>query len=252
MVTIVVPVYNAARYITATIESVLAQTYDDWELILVDDASDDESLAIIEGIVRTLPEERRRRIRVIRQEQNSGPARARNTGLAAATGRYLAFLDADDVWTADKLEKQRRFAAEKGAAFNFTAYEFGDENAIGQGRVVAVPPTLTYREALSRTVISTITVMFDLEQIDKSLLEMPEIKSEDTATWWRVLRHGHVAHGLNEVTAIYRRLSGTLSANKLEAVRRIWQLYRREAGLSIGRSICFFVPWAFRATLRRL
>jgi teichuronic acid biosynthesis glycosyltransferase TuaG len=252
MVSIVIPVYNAEKYIAATIKSVLSQTYSDWELILVDDGSTDESVARIAEVLLLVPDQVRGRIQLICQEQNRGAAAARNAGLRAAKGRYLAFLDGDDLWLAEKLEKQLAFMERTGAAFSFTGYEFGDENACGSGKVVHVPPTLSYRQALSRTVISTITVLFDLTAIGKELLEMPAIKSEDTATWWRILKSGHTAYGLDEVTAIYRRYPRSLSADKLEAVRRIWNLYRRQEGLGLLYSTWNFVFWAVRATLRRV
>lgn len=247
LVSIVVPVYNAGAYIEETIGMVCAQTYRQWELLLVDDCSVDDSRERIEVFCR-----RDERIRLIAKERNQGAALARNTGVRNSKGRYIAFLDADDVWLPGKLEKELRFMEERQAAFVFTGYEFGDENGKGTGRVVTVPETLSYKEALSRTVIFTTTVMFDTERIDKALLEMPDIKSEDTATWWRILRKGYTAYGLNEVLAIYRRPGKSLSSNKLAAMKRIWNLYRREESLSLPYSIYNFILWALRATLRRI
>lgn len=140
----------------------------------------------------------------------------------------------------------------KSAAFVFTAYEFGDENARGTGKVVSVPEQLTYREALSRTVIFTSTVMFDLEKIGKELIRMPDVASEDTATWWKILRNGYTAYGLNQVLAIYRRPARSLSSNKFLAVRRIWNLYRKEEKLLLPECLRYFAGWACRAVLRRI
>lgn len=247
LVSIIVPVYNAGSYIEETVKRVCAQTYDRWELLLVDDCSGDDSREKIEALC-----EKDARIRLIAKDRNEGAALARNTGVRNAKGRYIAFLDADDVWLAEKLEKELEFMEEKQAAFAFTGYEFGDEAAKGTGRVVAVPETLTYKKALSRTVIFTTTVMFDTEKIDRELIRMPDIKSEDTATWWKILRHGYTAYGLNETLAIYRRPGKSLSSNKLAAMKRIWNLYRREEKLPLPYSIYNFVLWAFRATLRRI
>ncbi len=252
MISIVIPVYNAEKYIRETISMVQAQTLADWELILVDDCSKDGSTACIEGYLGQLDEQEQKRIRLIKKEQNEGAARARNTGIDQARGRFIAFLDADDVWRPDKLEKELVFMQEKQAAFVFTAYEFGDEEARGTGKIVAVPEQMTYRKALSRTVIFTSTVMFDGEKIDRELMKMPVVESEDTAAWWRILRSGYIAYGLNKVTTVYRRPPKSLSSNKLIAMKRIWNLYRQEEKLSLPYSLYNFFFWAVRASLRRV
>lgn len=248
MVSIVVPVYNAAEYIENTIKMVCDQTYRDWELILVDDASMDESAAVIERVITRT----KKRIRLIRKKRNEGAAQARNTGVNASAGRYIAFLDADDVWKPEKLEKQVEFMKKTGAAFSFHAYEFGDEDANPTGKIVHVPGKLTYKKALSRTVIFTTTVMFDTDLIDVEAIQMPSVPSEDTATWWRILRSGYVAEGLDENLAIYRRPKKSLSSNKLTAIYRIWFLYRNIADLSVPKSLFYFGGWAVRAVARRL
>lgn len=115
-----------------------------------------------------------------------------------------------------------------------------------------VPETLSYREALKNTTIWTTTVMFDTDKIAKKQLEMPVMKSEDTALWWRILRNGYTAYGLNENLARYRRSGKTLSSNKLEAIRRIWNLYRRGEGMNILQSAYYFCFWAVRAVKRRI
>lgn len=249
LVSVIVPVYNAEKLITETMDSVLAQTYPNWELLLVEDCSGDNSAGVI---LEYMEKKKDPRIRLIRQPSNQGAARARNRGLLEARGRYVAYLDADDLWMPEKLERQLRLMREKQAAFSFTGYEFADVNGRGLGKVVRVPETLSYRQALSNTTIFTTTVMFDTDRIPKSNLEMPEIKSEDTALWWRVLRLGYTAYGLNENLARYRRAGRTLSSNKLEAIRRIWNLYRKEEGLGIGASVRYFCFWAFRAVRRRI
>lgn len=248
LVSIIVPVYNAGAYIRETISMVQAQTYGNWELLLVDDGSVDDSRQRISECMDMGDD----RIRLISKPQNEGAARARNTGIEAAKGRYIAFLDADDLWMPDKLEKELAFMREKQAAFVFTAYEFGDEHAKGTGKVVQVPPELTYFKALSRTVIFTTTVLLDTDRTGRELIRMPEVKSEDTAAWWKILRNGFTAYGLNEVLAIYRRPAKSLSSNKLEAIRRIWNLYRKQERLSFLYSIYNLFFWAFRATLRRI
>lgn len=250
-VSIIVPVYNAAAYIEETMDSVRAQTYENWELLLVEDGSSDNTDGLISEYIRRTGDVR---IRLIRQPSNLGAAKARNRGLQEAQGRYIAYLDADDLWLPQKLEKEIAFMnlPETQAAFAFTGYEFADEYGQGTGTVVKVPGTLTYKQALKNTTIFTSTVMFDTERISKELLEMPVIRSEDTALWWKVLRNGYTAYGLNENLVIYRRPKKTLSSNKLEAIRRIWNLYRRAEGMNVLSSAYHFCFWAVRAVYRRI
>lgn len=285
LVSIIVPVYRAKPYITETIAMVIRQTHKEWELLLIDDASPDNSAEIIRDTLKRYecrdileerqsahPEEQKdcpawqqnirsaeeytdgtgRRIVLVCKEKNEGAAAARNTGLDIAQGRYIAFLDADDVWFPEKLNHELHFMESRRAGFVFTAYEFGDEKARPTGKKVHVPESLTYKKALSRTVIFTTTVMFDRKIIPDKLMRMPAVESEDTATWWQILRAGYTAYGLNETLAIYRRPPKSLSSNKFTAIRRIWNLYRRQEKLSVIASARYFVLWAYRATVRRL
>lgn len=261
MISIIVPVYNAEKYIAKTIEMVCAQTYTDWELILVNDCSQDESVSVIKDTARlysvpvceaddALGGEHY--IRLIQLSQNGGAANARNTGIEAARGRYIAFLDADDVWRPDKLERELRFMQTKDAGFVFTSYEFGDENAVPTGKVTRVPAQMDYRHALTRTVIFTSTIMIDTHWVDKSLIFMPQIYSEDTATWWNILRSGIIGYGLDELLVIYRRPAQSLSSNKVSAIKRIWDLYRKQERISLLPACVYMFSWAFRATWRRV
>lgn len=244
-VSIIVPVYNAANYIEQTIQSVLAQDYENWELILVENGSADDSVAKIQAFDDE-------RIRLIIMDGNAGAANARNEGMRQATGTYVGYVDADDLWRPDKLSRQIAFMQEKNAAFAFTGYEFGDEDAHPTGKIVRVPETLSYRQALSNTTIFTSTVLFDTRLIEKDKLYMPNVKSEDSALWFQILREGATAYGLDENLVIYRRPANSLSSNKLEAMRRIWNLYRKQEKLNIFYSMYLFVGWAFRAVKRRV
>lgn len=248
-VSIVVPVYHAEKYIEATMDSVRAQSYTDWELLLVIDDPKDPTIEVIRNYISSKSEDR---IYLYIQAENQGAALARNRGVEEAKGRYIAYLDADDLWKPDKLEKEVHFLNEKDVAFAFTGYEFADENGEGLGKIVSVPDKLVYRKALKNTTIFTSTVMFDTEKIDKSLLVMPNIKSEDTALWWKILRSGYDAYGLDENLVYYRRPSVSLSSNKLVAIKRIWNLYRKAEKLSIPYSCYNFCFWAVRAVLRRV
>ena len=246
-VSIIVPVFNAGACIADTIMSVLEQTYKDFELILVDDGSTDDSRGIIGRFVSE-----NANVRLLDNTDKKGAAGARNTGMASAKGRYIAFIDADDLWIKEKLEKQVAFMEKTGAAFSFTGYEFADGHGKGHGKIVRVPSTITYRQALGNTTIFTSTVMFDMQKLCPEDILMPYVPSEDTATWWKVLKKTGEAHGLDESLTLYRRMGSSLSSNKLEAIRRIWNLYRKTEGLSLGMSIYCFCLWAVRAVVRRV
>lgn len=249
LVSIIIPVYNANKYIEATVKSVIEQSYKNWELLLVDDGSTDGSTETINRIVK---EDNTNRIIALFPPKHGSAAKARNYGLENAKGRYIAFLDADDLWEKDKLLKELTFMKEKNAGFVFSGYEFADADGNGTGKVVKVPETLNYKQALKNTTIFTSTVLLDTEKIDRELIKMPEIKSEDTATWYQILRNGNLAYGLDENLVKYRRVARSLSSNKVEAIRRIWNLYRKSEKLSVIYSAYNFVFWAFRAVIRRI
>ncbi|MDO4188957.1 MAG: glycosyltransferase family 2 protein [Lachnospiraceae bacterium] len=244
LVSIVIPVYNAEKCISDTVASIRSQDYTNWEIFLVDDSSQDKSLEIIKSLECE-------NIHVLTSGGKSA-ALARNKGIDAATGRYIAFLDADDLWDPHKLSKQLEFMKKHDAAFSFTGYEFADEFGVSVKKIVQVPKTISYKQALKNTTIFTSTVMFDMTKLAKEDIYMPNVKSEDTATWWKVLKSGITGYGLNEGLTLYRRSAGTLSSNKLEALRRIWNLYRNVEGLSVPYSAYCFIFWAVRAVIRRI
>lgn len=245
LISIVVPVYNAERWIENALDCLLKQTYQQFEIIIVDDCSTDRSMELLEKIQDA-------RIKVFRNEKNSGPAFARNQGIKNAAGRYLAYMDADDLCDATKLEKQITFMRKTGCAFCFTGYEFAGEDGVRNGRIVHVPEKITYHEALRNTTISTITVMFDRSQISDEVLYMPlDARGEDTATWWKILRNGYVAYGIDEPLSIYRRSGGTRSSNKLDAVYGTWKMYRKNEQLGLLKSMWCFSGYIMNAIKRR-
>lgn len=248
LVSIVVPVFNSERFIKETIQTVEAQTYHNWELILVNDCSTDGSEQIIKEY-----EKNDKRIRLIDLETNSGAAIARNTGMKNAKGKYIAFLDADDLWKKEKLEKQIKFMKENNYDFTFTGYEFADENGKKSGKIVNVPKQINYKQALKNTTIFTSTVIFNVSNLGKELISMPNIRrGQDTATWWKVLKTGVIAYGLNESLSLYRRSSNTLSSNKIKALKRTWNLYRNIEKLSFFTSLYNFCGYCLNAVKRRI
>ena len=246
LVSIVVPVYNAEKFLEDTIKTVQAQTYENWELILVNDCSTDNSKEIAKPFLSN-------KIKWIDIAKNGGAALARNKGIEEAKGRSICFLDADDLWKKEKLEKQVEFMKEKDCEFSFTGYEFTDKNGKPNGTKVIVPKTITYKQALKNTTISTITVMFDMNKLKKENIYMPNVKSEDTATWWKLLKNSvDKAYGLQEVLSYYRRGTNSHSSNKVKAVKQTWNLYRKVEKLNLIKSLYCFCWYCFNAVRRRI
>ena len=245
LVSIIMPLYQAEKYIQETIESVKKQTYLDWELIVVDDGSKDRSYELAK-------KEESKKIKVIKMLQNGGPSLARNKALELAKGRYIAFLDADDRWKEDKLEKQISFMQQNNACFSYTSYEFIKDDGTKTGKVVQVPESLTYEQALKNTIIGILTVMIDTQTIPKEYLQMKPIKNEDTATWWSILRKGYIANGLQESLAYYRVANNSRSQNKLKSLKNTWRLYRREEGLSLFKSMYYHLCYTYHAIRKRI
>lgn len=241
LVSIITPVYNKEQHVAEAIESVMAQSYADWELILVDDASSDDSRQVIRPYLDADP-----KIRYIRLDRNEGAAYARNVGLEAARGRYLAFLDADDVWMADKLEKQLDLMRSGGRGFSYTAVEFIDEDGTVLKRKRKIIPVVDYRHLLCNTVIACSTVVIDRQMIGD--VRMPPVrKGQDFATWLSILRRGEKAYGIDEVYARYRISRGSISSNKLGALRRTWNIYRNVEKIPLFPACFYFLMYVINA-----
>ncbi|UUM62086.1 glycosyltransferase family 2 protein [Streptococcus suis] len=248
LVSVIIPMYNAADYITETINSVLKQTYQNYEIIVVDDCSTDQSVVLVKEMMTWVPD-----LNLLENPTNSGVAISRNKGVAAAHGRYICFLDADDLWLPTKLEKQLAFAEANGHAFTFTAYQFADENGTSLNKIVKVPAKISYQESLRNHTIFTSTVMLDLHQLTKEQIAMPDVRrGQDTATWWKILKVTGYAYSLPEALSIYRRVNSSLSANKLKAIKRTWYLFRKVEGLSLIQTIIPFIGYAYSAVKRRI
>jgi len=243
LVSIITPVYNAEKYLKDTIESVINQDYDNWELIIVDDCSKDGSRLIIERYM-----ELDKRIKLISLEKNKGVAFARNTGIKAAKGRYVAFLDSDDLWLPQKLEKQISFMLEKNAYISFTAYELINESGKRLNKIINVPALVDYRRLLKENIMGCFTVIIDMEKINN--IEMPIVKHEDYATWLRILKDNVKAYGLNEVLGYYRKVNNSISANKYKSAKWVWNIYRNVEKLSYFQCSYYFLNYAVRGILK--
>jgi len=233
-VSVIMPAFNSAQTLRESAQSVLDQTWNSVELIVVDDASTDDTPALAEDLAS-----RDARVRLIPRAEQGGPAVARNTGIAAAQGRYLAFCDADDLWLPEKLERQLELAAATGAALIYSSYHRVDAGFAGSaasfrpdGRVIQAPPRLTHAELLRRNAIGCLTAVVDRDQTGP--VEMPNIPgAEDWALWLQILRNGRAAVGVREPLALYRVASaGSHSAQRRRAVGAVWRVLREQERLS--------------------
>ena len=243
LVSIITPVYQAERFIELTILSVLAQSYQNWEMILIDDCSHDKSAEIIQKFV-----EKDKRIKYLRLETNSGAAVARNKAIEMAQGEYLAFLDSDDLWEPLKLEKQLEFMKEKNSNFSFTRIKIIDSNNNTIKETIPIPLKVDYNYLLKRTVIATSTVIINRHNITN--FSMPLRRGgQDYATWLQLLRNIDYAYGLNECLTLYRVSSHSLSSNKFSSIRQVYEIQTEDEHISRIKAIYntfFFCVYAFK------
>ena len=242
-ISIITPSYNSSGFISNTIGSVIDQAVSNWELIIVDDCSTDNSVEVIQGFVDKDP-----RIKLIQLTENSGAAVARNKGIEAAKGRYIAFLDSDDAWSPDKLAKQLAFMQANDYPFTFAAYDKVDEAGKVFGHV-GVPDKVTYSDLLKSCSIGCLTAMYDTEFFGK--VYMPLIrKRQDLGLWLKLLKKTKYAYGLNETLGFYKVRKDSISANKKSAALFTWRLYRDIEKLSLPKASYYFSHYAVRGLLR--
>lgn len=219
LVSIIMPSYNTGDYIEASIQSVLAQTYTNWELIIVDDCSTDNTETVI---VKFADE----RIRYFKNEQNSGAAVSRNRAIQKAQGRWIAFLDSDDLWFPEKLEKQLRFMEEKGYAFSYTKYHEIDENSNPLHRMVTGPKRISRRGMFRYCWPGCLTVMYDREKVGADIQIVDIKKNNDYALWLKICKKAD-CYLLNELLAAYRKRSGSISnSGYLQLIKWHYKLFR--------------------------
>ena len=235
LVSIITPAYNAVAYIAETIESVLAQTYTNWEMLIVNDCSKDNTAEIVESYAK-----KDKRIKLINLKQNSGAAAARNTAIQNAKGRYIAFLDSDDLWKKEKLQKQIEFMQQNGYAFTCTSYEHFKDAKENIQNQVQIPNSLNYQQALKGNQIGCLTVMLDRKQIQN--IHFTKDKHEDYILWLNILKQGITAYGIQESFALYRTgNSKSISSNKLQSALWTWKVYRESQKLSVVKSMYYML-----------
>lgn len=251
LVSIIMPAYNCEKYIEEAIRSVCNQTYQNWELIIINDASDDGTVSIVEKYVNE-----RKNVYLINNKEKNGPARSRNKGIETAKGRFICFLDSDDVMLPDKLKKQTEFSLKNGYGFTYTNYSRINENGeIVKERMSLIPKSDWKSTACVMPMLLS-TVMFDLSVIDKRGIFMPDIiTSEDRACFSSILKNNKgkcdKAYLLDEVLTSYRVTRSSLSHSKINNAKSVWYFFRKIEKKSFFVSCVWFVEYVFSAIKKR-
>lgn len=238
MVSIITASYNSANFIAETIESIIQQTYKNWELLITDDCSTDNSVDIIKSYC-----DKDNRIKLFNLKENSGAGIARNNSIDNASGRFIAFCDSDDKWKPEKLEKQVKFMLKNNLALSFSSYDVINEDGIHIEEVKA-PPKVTYKTMLRNNYIGCLTAIYDIEKVGK--VYMPEIrKRQDWALWLNILKKTPYALSIQENIANYRDRSKSISSNKMDLVKYNWNIYKNVEKFSTIESSFLLVQFLF-------
>ena len=244
LVSIITPCYNSEKFIAETIQSVQNQTYQNWEMIIVDDGSSDQTVAIIKTLMKIDS-----RIHFFPLENNVGAAKARNIGINYAKGKYITFLDADDIWFTDFIANSIRTIDETGIHFVFSSYKRSNENLEFVYSDFIVPQKVIYTDILKTNSISCLTAFIDIEILGKKT--MPEInKRQDMGLWLKYLKEIPFAYGIQETMAIYRIRENSLSRNKANLLKYQWQFYREIEQLNVFRSAYYMFQWMYRGFMK--
>ena len=246
LVSIITPMYNSENFIEDTIQSVIKQTYERWEMLIIDDGSIDNS---IEKVNRYAINDKR--IKLVIKEKNQGAALARNLGIKEATGRYIAFLDSDDLWVPTKLEDQITFMKENKVALSYSSYEKIDEFGNHLKDVIIMNTKPTYHDLLKSNYIGCLTAIIDLKLMNKKKPYMPNIKTRhDHGLWLSVLHEGFKVLGYNKILAKYRHRSGSISFSKVKSAYYQWKLYREIEKINLFYSVYYMLCWAWYGFLK--
>ncbi|WP_026727299.1 glycosyltransferase family 2 protein [Flavobacterium denitrificans] len=239
LVSIIVPTYNTEKFIRQTIESVQSQSYTNWEMILVDDASTDQTVAIIGEFAQN-----DNRIKLFKLEKNSGNGFARNIALEKASGKYIAYLDADDLWFPEKLEKQIRFLKTNNLPFTFSFYDCIDDEGNNLNRRVETPVPLTYNQLFFCNYVGNLTAIYDVEFFEKIKLESTQ-KRQDWRLWLTVLKQIKTAEAIPESLAFYRIRKDSISSSKFKLIKHNFGVYREFHGYNFVFSVLLMMRFLF-------
>ncbi|MBE6731227.1 MAG: glycosyltransferase [Ruminococcaceae bacterium] len=239
LVSVIMPAYNAERFIKEAIASLQAQTHKNWELIVIDDGSKDSTCKILESVA-----EKDSRIRILKNEKNMGVAQTRNRGLEILKGDYAALLDSDDYWHPQMLSKMIARAEETKADIIYCSYEMVDEENKKLCSDFLVPEKTDFESSIVRSVITCSTSLITKE-FAQSHRFPTGVYHEDIAMWFSALREGCTACGVKEVLAAYRQHPGSRSAGKIKSAKRRWAVYRKHLKLPFFKSVSTMIQYAY-------
>lgn len=246
LVSIIVPTYNACEYIQQTISSVFSQTYSNWELLIIDDCSSDNTISIVEVFAERDP-----RIRYFSTNQNTGsPSQPRNIGIEQAKGDYIAFLDSDDIWLPNKLEEQLAFIQEYGYDFVYSNYEKMSWDGKREQRIVKVKESSSYKDILKANEIPCLTVLLKRELLDD--VRFKSVPDEDCVCWLDILKKGYRAYNTGKVHAVYREAKQSRSSNKFKMFKERWYILREIEKVSFVPAVYYLTIYAFRGLAKYL
>ena len=246
LVSIIVPTYNACEYIQQTISSVLFQTYHNWELLIIDDCSSDNTISIVKEFAESNP-----RIRYFSTNQNTGsPSQPRNIGIEQAKGDYIAFLDSDDIWLPNKLEEQLAFMQEYGYDFVYSNYEKMTWDGKREQRIVKVKGSASYKDILKTNEIPCLTVLLRRELLND--VRFKSVPDEDCVCWLDILKKGYKAYNTGKVHAVYREAKQSRSSNKFKMFKERWYILRDIEKVSFVPAVYYLTIYAFRGLAKYL
>lgn len=244
LVSIITPVYNGERFIEQCIDSVLNQKYTNWELLVIDDCSQDSTVDLVE--VYCSKDER---VKIIKNNKNKGVANSRNQGIISSKGEYIAFLDSDDLWKEEKLEKQIPFMMEKNYEFTFSNYDVIDEESKYLRTVNCKYRKVNYNSMLKKNYIGCLTAVVRADVLKK--YSIPLIRHEDYALWLDILENDvEYAINIGENLAYYRISKNSLSANKIKSAIWTWNIYRNYKKMSIIKSFIYFCSYIIKSVIK--
>lgn len=245
LVSIITPSYNSERFISETISSIINQTYINWELLITDDCSKDNTISIVKSFQKNDS-----RIKLFVLKTNGGAGLARNNSIRNAKGRYIAFCDSDDQWKIDKIEKQLSFMNRNSLKFTYSSYDVVDEFGSFKS-VIEAPKTISYKMLLNNNYVGCLTAIYDRKLLGN--LYMNEIrKRQDWALWLNIMKMLKTTKGMSESLAIYRIRSNSISTNKVEMLKYNYQIYNIVLGYNHLLSFFLIINYVFQYLIKKI